>query len=282
MGAHPLAQGISASVGEVSAAESKISGIRVFSIVSGQNQNPYMIIQIDVLTTIPCAMLVSDLHVFSTVRVVVVVVYLLYAGGRVIPQGGWGLLWRGDPACRARVAVRLCRASGWPMGDGFVVFRARGIWRDSPRAVGLRWLALAVSVRQRRQGGYRRITVASAIRAIEAEAEQHNHVVSVMPGVDVCAGISNGLWPRGASLPMVHCQRRITRGSPRRAGLRRCRFYGRIPPTQAMPVFQAGRPPATGSFGCAPDYPVELDWRGSLADCWFQQWSGVVLSWVSH
>ncbi len=104
---------------------------------------------------------------------------------------------------------------------------------------------------------------------------------SVMLDVDVCAGISNGLWPRGASLPMVHCQRRITRGSPRRAGLRRCRFYGRIPPTQAMPVFQAGRPPATGSFGCAPDYPVELDWRGPLADCWFQQWSGVVLSWVS-
>lgn len=194
-----------------------------------------------------------------------------------------GLLWRGDPACRARVAVRLCLASGWPSGgrvsSSFVPGRsggvARGLWG------GAGW-ALAVSVRQRRQGGYRRITVASAIRAIEAEAEQHNHVVSVMPGVDVCAGISNGLWPRGASLPMVHCQRRITRGSPRRAGLRRCRFYGRIPPTQAMPVFQAGRPPATGSFGCAPDYPVELDWRGSLADCWFQQWSGVVLSWVSH
>lgn len=63
---------------------------------------------------------------------------------------------------------------------------ARGLWG------GAGW-ALAVSVRQRRQGGYRRITVASAIRAIEAEAEQHNHVVSVMPGVDVCACVANGV-----------------------------------------------------------------------------------------
>lgn len=28
---------------------------------------------------------------------------------------------------------------------------------------------------------------------------------SVMLDVDVCAGISNGLWPRGAALPMVYC-----------------------------------------------------------------------------
>lgn len=193
--------------------------------------------------------------------------YISLRGERDCSAERRGLLWQGAPASRARVEIDCAERPAGLFSCVFVPVRSGGMARGLRDSAGL---ALAVSVRQRRQGGYRRITVASAIRAIEAEAEQHNHVVSVMPGVDVCAGISNGLWPRGASLPMVHCQRRITRGSPRRAGLRRCRFYGRIPPTQAMPVFQAGRPPATGSFGCAPDYPVELDWRGSLADCWFQ------------
>lgn len=75
---------------------------------------------------------------------------------------------------------------------------ARGLWGSAG------W-ALAVSVRQRRQGGYRRITVASAIRAIEAEAEQHNHVVSVMPGVDMCL-YCQWRMTRGSALPMVYRQ----------------------------------------------------------------------------
>ena len=195
----------------------------------------------------------------------------------VVPRNGW-LLWQGAPAGRARVEIdcaehpaglaerRFRRVScqgdlaAWPEGSGV--------------APGWRWPSLSD-----RDGRGAIVRVASAVRRWGRRPKCCHG--SVMLDVDVCAGISNGLWPRGASLPMVHCQRRITRGSPRRAGLRRCRFYGRIPPTQAMPVFQAGRPPATGSFGCAPDYPVELDWRGPLADCWFQQWSGVVLSWVS-
>lgn len=205
MGAHPLAQGISASVGEVSAAESKIAGIRVFSIVSGQNQNPYMIIQIDVLTTIPCAMLVSDLHVFSTVRVVVVVVYLLYAGGVLFRRADGGCCGGGIPRaghgsrcdCAERPAGLWGTVSSCfvPEGSGGI---ARGLWG----CAGWRWPSL--SDRDGR-GGYRRITVASAIRAIEAEAEQHNHVVSVMPGVDVCLDCQ---WrmTRGSALPMVYCQ----------------------------------------------------------------------------
>ena len=201
-----------------------------------------------------------------------------YAVSVLLFRGTGWLLWQGAPAGRARVEIdcaehpaglaerRFRRVScqgdlaAWPEGSGV--------------APGWRWPSLSD-----RDGRGAIVRVASAVRRW-GRRPKYCHG-SVMLDVDVCAGISNGLWPRGASLPMVHCQRRITRGSPRRAGLRRCRFYGRIPPTQAMPVFQAGRPPATGSFGCAPDYPVELDWRGPLADCWFQQWSGVVLSWVS-
>ena len=81
-----------------------------------------------------------------------------------------GLLWRGDPACRARVAVRLCLASGWPSGgrvsSSFVPGRsggvARGLWG------GAGW-ALAVSVRQRRQGGYRARRIGCPAMGAEAE-----------------------------------------------------------------------------------------------------------------
>jgi hypothetical protein len=67
---------------------------------------------------------------------------------------------------------RLRRASGWPV---FVGFRAWESWRHGPRALEWRRVGAGRLCLTETAGGYRRITVASAIRAIEAEAEQHNH-----------------------------------------------------------------------------------------------------------
>lgn len=143
----------------------------------------------------------------------------------MVPRNG-GLLWQGAPAGRALVVVRLRLASGWPVSDDFVGFRAWESWRHGPRA--LEWRRVGAGrLCQTETAGGAIVRVASAVRQWGRRPKCCHG--SVMLDVDVCAGISNGLWPRGASLPMVHCQRRITRGSPRRAGLRRCMFYGRIP-----------------------------------------------------
>lgn len=88
------------------------------------------------------------------------------------------------------------------MGDGFVVFRARGIWRDSPRAVGLRWLALAVSVRtETAGGGYRARRIGCPAMGAEAEMLPGQRDA----GVDVCLDCQ---WrmARGPLFPMEHYQ----------------------------------------------------------------------------
>ena len=87
---------------------------------------------------------------------------------------GW-LLWQGAPAGKALVMVRLRLAFGWPVSDDFVGFRAWESWRHGPRALEWRRVGAGRLCLTETAGGYRRITVASAIRAIEAEAEQHNH-----------------------------------------------------------------------------------------------------------
>ena len=98
-----------------------------------------------------------------------------YAVSVLLFRGTGWLLWQGAPAGRALVVVRLRLASGWPVSDDFVGFRAREIWRHGPRALGWRRVGAGRLCLTETAGGYRRITVASAIRAIEAEAEQHNH-----------------------------------------------------------------------------------------------------------
>jgi hypothetical protein len=93
----------------------------------------------------------------------------------VVPQSGGGccgrgLLQAGRGSRSTAPSIRLA----W-LSDGFVVFRAREIWRRGPRALELRRVGAGRLCLTETAGGYRRITVASAIRAIEAEAEQHNH-----------------------------------------------------------------------------------------------------------
>lgn len=124
----------------------------------------------------PLFLVVSVLHLFSTVRVVGgFFFYISLRGERaVVPRNG-GLLWQGAPAGRALVVVRLRLASGWPVSDDFVGFRAWESWRHGPRALEWRRVGAGRLCLTETAGGYRRITVASAIRAIEAEAEQHNH-----------------------------------------------------------------------------------------------------------
>ncbi len=98
-----------------------------------------------------------------------------YAVSVLLFRGTGWLLWQGAPAGRALVVVRLRLASGWPVSDDFVGFRAWESWRHGPRALEWRRVGAGRLCLTETAGGYRRITVASAIRAIEAEAEQHNH-----------------------------------------------------------------------------------------------------------
>ena len=124
----------------------------------------------------PLFLVVSVLHLFSTVRVVGgFFFYISLRGERDCSAERRGLLWQGAPAGRALVVVRLRLASGWPVSDDFVGFRAWESWRHGPRALEWRRVGAGRLCLTETAGGYRRITVASAIRAIEAEAEQHNH-----------------------------------------------------------------------------------------------------------
>jgi len=141
-----------------------------------------------------------------------------YAVSVLLFRGTGWLLWQGAPAGRARVEIDCAEHPAGLVGRRFRRFSCQGDLAAGPEGVDVDagWRRPSLSDRDGR-GGYRARRIGCP--AMGAEAEML-------------------LWPRGASLPMVHCQRRITRGSPRRAGLRRCMFYGRIPPTRPRLFFR--------------------------------------------
>ena len=99
----------------------------------------------------PLFLVVSVLHLFSTVRVVGgFFFYISLRGERDCSAERRGLLWQGAPASRARVEIDCAERPAGLFSCVFVPVRSGGMARGLRDSAGL---ALAVSVKQRRQGG---------------------------------------------------------------------------------------------------------------------------------
>lgn len=100
----------------------------------------------------PLFLVVSVLHLFSTVRVVGgFFFYISLRGERDCSAERRGLLWQGAPASRARVEIDCAERPAGLFSCVFVPVRSGGMARGLRDSAGL---ALAVSVKQRRQGGW--------------------------------------------------------------------------------------------------------------------------------
>lgn len=124
----------------------------------------------------PLFLVVSVLHLFSTVRVVGgFFFYISLRGERDCSAERRGLLWQGAPASRARVEIDCAERPAGLFSCVFVPVRSGGMARGLRDSAGL---ALAVSVKQRRQGGGLGIIASHRISSAtrwEAEAAKCRH-----------------------------------------------------------------------------------------------------------
>ena len=191
---------------------------------------------------------------------------------------GW-LLWQGDPAGRARVEIDCAEHPAGLAERRFRRVSCQGDLAAWPEGSGVAPGGRRPSLSDRDgRGGYRARRIGCPAMGAEAEMLPWQRDAGRRC---VCRYIQRIVAPRGfithGALPTAYNQRVATQSwsAPMHV------LWSH--PTHAGYACFSGWPSILLlGFGCAPDYPVELDWRGSLAGRWFQQWSGMVLSWVRH
>lgn len=140
----------------------------------------------------PLFLVVSVLHLFSTVRVVGgFFFYISLRGERDCSAERRGLLWQGAPASRARVEIDCAERPAGLFSCVFVPVRSGGMARGLRDSAGL---ALAVSVRTETAGG----GLSSASHRLFGRRLRPKVVLGQRyAGVDVCLYIQRIVAPRG-------------------------------------------------------------------------------------